>query len=109
MSLVTTLRAAGCVFAEEEAGLILSTAADPAQARAMAARRAAGEPIEHVVGWAGFLGLRIVVGPGVFVPRRRTEFLAGHALRLMPPGAVAVDLCCGAGALAAVLARHGAA
>ncbi|WP_329457865.1 putative protein N(5)-glutamine methyltransferase [Streptomyces sp. NBC_01497] len=108
MSLVTTLRAAGCVFAEEEAALILATASGPAEAARMATRRAAGEPLEHVLGWAGFLGLRIAVGPGVFVPRRRTEFLAGLALLLMPPGARAVDLCCGAGALGAVLARHGA-
>jgi release factor glutamine methyltransferase len=108
-TLVTTLRAAGCVFAEEEAELILTTADGPAEAERMAARRAAGEPVEHVVGWAGFLGMRIAVGPGVFVPRRRTEFLAGQALELMPPGAVAVDLCCGAGALGAAFARHGAA
>ncbi|MEW2545283.1 putative protein N(5)-glutamine methyltransferase [Streptomyces sp. NPDC047002] len=109
MSLVAELRAAGCVFAEEEAALILSTAAGPEEAGRMAARRAAGEPLEHVLGWAGFLGMRISVGPGVFVPRRRTEFLAGHALRLLPPGGTAVDLCCGSGALGAALARAGAA
>ena len=57
-----------------------------------------------MLGWAEFCGLRIAVDPGVFVPRRRTEFLAGQAIRLARPGAVVLDLCCGSGALAAALA-----
>ena len=47
----------------------------------MVARRVAGEPVEAIVGWASFCGLRIVVAPGVFVPRRRTELLVREALR----------------------------
>ncbi|MBP2471412.1 release factor glutamine methyltransferase [Crossiella equi] len=97
------LRAAGCVFAEEEAGLILSTAATPADAERMVARRVAGEPLEHVLGWAEFHGRRITVDPGVFVPRRRTELLTRQAVALSPPNPVVVDLCCGSGAVAAVL------
>jgi release factor glutamine methyltransferase len=73
------LRAAGCVFAEAEADLLLAAASSPAQLRAMVEQRAGGVPLEHVVGWAEFCGLRIAVGPGVFVPRRRTEFLVGLA------------------------------
>ncbi|MFI1971410.1 methylase [Streptomyces cinnamoneus] len=103
-ALVARLRAAGCVFAEDEADLIASTAASPAEAEAMADRRAAGLPLEHVLGWAAFCGLRIAVDQGVFVPRRRTEFLAGHALALTRPGAVVLDLCCGTGALGAAVA-----
>ncbi|MFJ5725386.1 putative protein N(5)-glutamine methyltransferase [Streptomyces sp. NPDC093149] len=103
-SIVTTLRAAGCVFAEDEAELIVSTAADPAGLAAMVERRVAGLPLEHVLGWAEFGGLRIAVDPGVFVPRRRTEFLVGQAVALAGPGAVVVDLCCGSGALGAALA-----
>ncbi|MGX2998545.1 putative protein N(5)-glutamine methyltransferase [Streptomyces sp. JNUCC 64] len=108
-ALAAGLRAAGCVFAEDEARLILATARTPAEAAAMAARRAEGPPLEHVLGWAGFRGLRIVVGPGVFVPRRRTEFLADRAVSLAARRAagrpVVVDLCCGSGAVgAAVLA-----
>ncbi|HET9975674.1 MAG TPA: putative protein N(5)-glutamine methyltransferase, partial [Streptosporangiaceae bacterium] len=71
---------------------------------AMVSRRAAGEPLEQVIGWAEFCGLRITVAPGVFVPRRRTEFLVRQAVALAPPGAVIVDLCCGAGAIGAALA-----
>jgi release factor glutamine methyltransferase len=71
----------------------------------MVARRVAGLPLEQVIGWAEFCGLRIAVDPGVFVPRRRTEFLVRQAAALARPGAVFVDLCCGAGAIAAALAR----
>ncbi|MFE2377451.1 putative protein N(5)-glutamine methyltransferase [Streptomyces sp. NPDC059398] len=103
-AVVTTLRAAGCVFAEDEAELLVSTARDPAELAAMVDRRVLGLPLEHVLGWAEFCGLRVAVDPGVFVPRRRTEFLVERAVALAPPGAVVVDLCCGSGALGAALA-----
>ncbi|WP_413755881.1 putative protein N(5)-glutamine methyltransferase [Streptomyces sp. MMBL 11-3] len=100
---VTALRSAGCVFAEDEARLILSTARTPAELTAMVDLRAAGRPLEHVLGWAEFSGLRIAVEPGVFVPRRRTEFLVRQAVRLAPRAPVVVDLCCGSGAVGAAL------
>ncbi len=103
-SIVSTLRAAGCVFAEDEARLLVSAAHDAADLDAMVERRVGGEPLEHVLGWAEFAGLRVAVDPGVFVPRRRTEFLARQAIALAAPGAVVVDLCCGSGALAAAVA-----
>ncbi|WP_314219637.1 putative protein N(5)-glutamine methyltransferase [Streptomyces zaehneri] len=102
--MVAVLRGAGCVFAEDEAELILTAARTPDEASAMAARRAAGLPLEHVVGWAEFHGLRITVEPGVFVPRRRTEFLVDQALAAVPHARVVVDLCCGSGAVGAALA-----
>jgi release factor glutamine methyltransferase len=112
-AIVTRLRAAGCVFAEDEAQLLISAAQTPADLAAMVDRRAAGLPLEHVLGWAEFCGLRIAVDPGVFVPRRRTEFLvrqaaalAGHsqgpASQARP--VVVVDLCCGSGAVGIALA-----
>jgi release factor glutamine methyltransferase len=103
-AVVDALRAAGCVFAEEEADLLLAAAAGPAELATMVDRRAAGEPLEQVVGWAEFAGLRIGVAPGVFVPRRRTEFLVAEAVARARPGAVVLDLCCGSGALAAAVA-----
>jgi release factor glutamine methyltransferase len=103
-AIVTRLRAAGCVFAEDEAELIVSTARTSGDVAAMVDRRAAGLPLEHVLGWAEFCGLRVAVDPGVFVPRPRTEFLIREAAALAPPGAVVVDLCCGSGAMAAALA-----
>ncbi|GII82197.1 methylase [Sphaerisporangium siamense] len=103
---VTMLRAAGCVFAEDEARLLISAAGTSDDLAAMVERRVSGQPLEHVVGWAGFHGLRVAVGPGVFVPRRRTEFLVDQALAVTPPRArpVVVDLCCGSGAVGAALA-----
>lgn len=112
--LVARLRAAGCVFAEEEAALLTEAANAHEDAASeldrLAARRVAGEPLEQVVGWAEFAGLRILVEPGVFVPRRRTELLAAEAARLARAAArpghvpVVVDLCCGAGAIGAAVA-----
>ncbi|MCQ4121759.1 putative protein N(5)-glutamine methyltransferase [Rhodococcus tibetensis] len=102
--LVHQLRAAGCVFAEDEARLILAAANDPASLVSMVQRRVAGRPLEHVLGWAEFCGLRIAVDADVFVPRRRTEFLVDQARAVLRGGAVVVDLCCGSGAVGAALA-----
>lgn len=98
-SAVAALRAAGCVFAEDEARLLIEAAAGPAELAAMVGRRVAGLPLEHILGWVEFCGRRIAVEPGVFVPRRRTEFLAGLAAALVRPGMPVIDLCCGSGAL----------
>lgn len=103
-SVVAALRSAGCVFAEDEAELILSTARTADEVTAMVDRRVAGLPLEHVLGWAEFHGLRIGVEPGVFVPRRRTEFLVDQAVALAKGASVVVDLCCGSGAVGAALA-----
>jgi release factor glutamine methyltransferase len=101
---IVRLRAAGCVFAEDEARLLISAARTPDELDAMVDRRVVGLPLEQVLGWAEFCGLRIFVDPGVFVPRRRTEFLVEQALALAGPTDVVVDLCCGAGAIGAALA-----
>jgi release factor glutamine methyltransferase len=101
--LVERLRAAGCVFAEEEAVLLVDAAEDAADLERLAAGRAAGVPLEQLVGWAAFCGLRIAVAPTVFVPRRRTELLVRVALEDLRPGDVVVDLGCGTGAIAAAL------
>ena len=102
--IVARLRAAGCVFAEDEAALLTAAARTPDELDAMVDQRVAGLPLEHVLGWAEFCGLRITVAPGVFVPRRRTEFLVEQAVALTRPGDVIVDLCCGAGAIGAAVA-----
>jgi release factor glutamine methyltransferase len=102
-SLITRLRQAGCVFAEEEARLLISTAKTATELESMAQQRVEGLPLEHILGWVEFYGQRIVVEPQVFVPRRRSEFLARKAIALTKPGDVVVDLCCGSGALGAVI------
>jgi release factor glutamine methyltransferase len=104
------LAAAGCISAAAEARWLVEEAADPAALRAMVARRAAGEPLQYVIGWAPFGRLRLRVGPGVFVPRPETEGLADRAAaHLRAAGAgerVAVDLCTGSGAIACFLAAE---
>jgi release factor glutamine methyltransferase len=102
---VLALRAAGCVFAEDEAALLLAQAATGTDLAAMVGRRVAGEPLEQVLGWAEFCGQRILLDPGVFVPRRRTELMVREAVRLVSGAAepVVVDLCCGSGAVGAAV------
>jgi release factor glutamine methyltransferase len=102
--LVARLRTAGCVFAEDEARILLDSAASATELEAMIAAREEGRPIEHIVGWAEFCGLRVRTAPGVFVPRRRTEFLAAQAIRVTGPGGRVVDLCCGTGAVGLAVA-----
>ncbi len=101
------------MFAEDEAALVVAQAGSAAELDALVARRAAGEPLEHVLGWASFRGLRIVVAPGVFVPRVRSELLAHQAVRCAEragrrrpdgPRPVVVDLCCGTGAIGLAVA-----
>ena len=106
---VARLRAAGCVFAEDEASILLGAARTHEELDAMVERRAGGEPLEYVVGWAEFCGLRVFVDPGVFVPRLRSEFLVSVAVDRVRAQAgaalpVIVDLCCGAGALGLAVA-----
>jgi release factor glutamine methyltransferase len=108
---IARLRAAGCVFAEEEAAILTASADTPAQLDTMVARRVGGEPLEQVVGWAEFAGLRVLVDPGVFVPRRRSEYLVEVAVRLAGRRGdvvphVIVDLCCGTGALGLAVAAE---
>jgi len=103
-AVVARLRAAGCVFAEDEARLLVRAASTTADLAAMVDRRAAGIPLEHILGYAEFTGLRIAVDSEVFVPRRRTEFLVRQAADVARPGAVVVDLCCGSGAVGTALA-----
>lgn len=112
--IVSRLRAAGCVFAEDEARLLVEAAPDPSALATMVRQRVEGLPLEQILGWAEFCGLRIVVAPGVFVPRRRSEFLARQAADLgrniLDSGEtdelVVLDLCCGSGALGAVIAAE---
>ncbi|WP_369639111.1 putative protein N(5)-glutamine methyltransferase [Nocardia sp. JMUB6875] len=140
-TLVARLRAAGCVFAEDEAALLLSATSDPDRLEWLVAQRIAGFPLEHLLGWAEFRGLRVTVASGVFVPRQRTSFLVEQAVALgralgtepqrssstaglashtgavstrilsgdagPPPRAiVAVDMCCGCGALGLAFAKE---
>jgi len=103
-AIAAELCAAGCVFAEDEAALLLAEAGSAEQLRELVARRVSGIPLEQVLGWAEFCGLRIAVEPGVFVPRRRTGLVVSEALAGAPPRPVILDLCCGSGAVGVAVA-----
>jgi release factor glutamine methyltransferase len=92
------------VFAEDEARLLTEQATGPEHLEQLVVRRIEGEPLEQVLGWVEFHGLRLAVEPGVFVPRRRTALLVDTAVPLVGAGGTAVDLGCGNGAIAAALA-----
>jgi release factor glutamine methyltransferase len=73
----------------------------PAQRRfhKLVERRASGEPIPYILGWTEFRDLRLKIGPGAFVPRATSEFLAEQAIRRLRrrPKPVALDLATGIG------------
>jgi release factor glutamine methyltransferase len=71
--------------------------------------RAGRTPLQHLTGAAHFRHVTLAVGPGVFVPRPETEVMVGQIIDVactLPPGAVAVDLCTGSGAIALSLATE---
>ena len=74
----------------------------------MVARRATGEPVQLIKGYAVFRGLEIRARPGVFVPRDSTEFLAEQAIRRLRGRRrpVAVDLATGGGIVALAIANE---
>ncbi|MFC4145555.1 putative protein N(5)-glutamine methyltransferase [Micromonospora mangrovi] len=104
-ALVRRLRAAGCVYAEDEAELLIAAADSAASLTRLTDQRVAGLPLEHLLGWAEFCGLRVAVDPGVFVPRGRTALLVAAATAVAGPAPAVLDLCCGSGAAALVM--HG--
>jgi len=97
------LTAAGCVAAAEEAAELLAAAPDETTLEAWLCRREHGEPLAWITGTILFCGHMLHVAPGVYVPRIQTEELARRAATLLPHDGRAVDLCTGAGAVAAHL------
>ncbi len=103
------------VLGTSRARLTLVAEVDERDARAfdeLVARRAAREPLQHLIGTAAFRYVELEVGPGVFVPRPETEVLAGwgidRAREAAASGrpAVVVDLCTGSGAMALAIATE---
>jgi release factor glutamine methyltransferase len=117
---VAQLTAAGVPSPEQDAVALAAHAmgSDPGNVRkamalgapappaydSLVSQRAARVPLQHLTGRSGFRRLELRVGPGVFVPRPETEFVAGLAIdlaRAVPGGhPLVVDLCTGSGAIA---------
>ena len=73
-------------------------------------RRASREPLQHITGRAPFRQLELAVGPGAFVPRPETEFVAQFAIDALQATAsaapIGVDLGMGTGAIALAMATE---
>jgi release factor glutamine methyltransferase len=77
-----------------------------------AERRAKGEPIQYIIGYVEFMGIRINVGKGVLIPRPETELLVEEAIKQLRQLTVygsrlkILDICTGSGCIAIALAKH---
>jgi release factor glutamine methyltransferase len=107
-SVTRMLAEAGCIAASEEADELIHVAAgDPIVLDHLVSRRTPGEPLAWLTGAVRFCDISLYIAPGVYVPRSQSEPLARRAATLLPPAGVAVDLCTGAGAIAAVMTAAG--
>jgi release factor glutamine methyltransferase len=72
----------------------------------MVARRATGEPLPFIKGYAEFRGIELLTEPGVFVPRDSSEFLAEQAVRRLRRRSepIHIDLATGGGTIALAVA-----
>jgi len=73
-------------------------------------RRTGREPLQYILGYVEFMGLKIQVGKGVLIPRPETELMAEYAIKtcrggVTPPLHI-LDLCTGSGCLALALAKE---
>jgi release factor glutamine methyltransferase len=101
---IHTLAEGGCIAPSAEADALFSASSEGAgPIEELVARRLSGEPLAWITGSVRFCGIRLRVDPGVFVPRPHTQALARTAVSLLPAAGIAVDLCTGSGAVAAVL------
>ena len=103
-SVTAVLARAGCIAAAEEAAELIAAAGDSEELESLVNRRTSGEPVAWLTGKTSFGGLDLLVAPGVYVPRWQTEQMARRAAEALPAGGIGVDLCTGAGAIAAVMA-----
>lgn len=103
-AVLAALARGGSIAADLEAdALIEASRARTTPVEALLVRRLRGEPLAWITGLVRFCGLAIRVDAGVFVPRPHTQRLARRSASLLPDDGIAVDLCTGSGAVAAVM------
>ena len=88
---------------EEVDEMVEAAGGDPAIWRGWVSRRRDGEPLEWLIGFTVFMGHRVRVDRGIYVPRPQTELIARRAIEALPDGGTAADLCTGSGAVAVAL------
>jgi len=104
MRVLRALAEGGCVAPRAEADALLRASSEGVgRIEELIARRLLGEPLAWITGSVRFCGVRVLIDPGVFVPRPHTQALARRAVSLLPAAGIAADLCTGSGAVAAVL------
>lgn len=77
--------------------------------RKSAKRRSLREPLQYILGYADFYGLRFKVGMGVLIPRPETELLAKESIDMasgLKGDIFIADICTGSGCLAITIAKH---
>ena len=84
------------------------TADEAARLAKLAARRAAREPLQYILGEWDFMDFTLKVGPGVLCPRADSEVVCEAAIELLQGARdpVVYDLCAGSGCLGLGIARH---
>jgi release factor glutamine methyltransferase len=101
---IRALAEAGSVAPDAEAdALFAASSEDVGPLEELLARRLRGEPLAWIIGSVDFCGVRVHIDSGLFVPRPHTQAMARRAVALLPVNGIAVDLCTGSGAVAAVL------
>ncbi len=76
------------------------------QLRTMVRQRAAGVPIQQIVGYAEFYGLKIIVTPDVMIPRQETEILVEKILQNHQNAKTILDIGTGSGCIAIALKKN---
>lgn len=63
------------------------------------AKRSQHIPLQHILGYQEFMGLRFMVSPKVLIPRQDTETLVEEVMRFLHDGMRILDLCTGSGCI----------
>lgn len=66
------------------------------------------QPIQHIIGFADFMGEKFIVNPSVLIPRDETELLVRKAVDIINENnfKTALDVGTGSGCIACMIAKH---
>lgn len=82
------------------------TEEDSKRIDSLANRRSKREPLQYILGYVEFYGLRFNLGRGVLIPRPETEILVQEAMKILKNSkGYVLDLCTGSGCIAITIAK----